>query len=272
MKPTGYLALTLAAALAASPLAAAETWTPWADLGKFKPDQKALIDARTERNPGSKKEYEVQLIAEGLGEAVNVDEYVVQITKLPTGMSKDAFFKHVRVNLNDFLDQFVSTFGPYDTADRTDWNEGRDAQLGTIMVFGIALPVLGTDDGAVVVSQTKNFQWTFSPVKDGFFGSFGTHPVAGNRQFGLREVAGRYEFYTRAFDRVYPTEVDPFEEEAFKGADDLWKSLQNKLVAYVNKNGGTATALTPTVPGGNDPDKKPQYSDVCKDATLNLKC
>lgn len=249
---------------------AEEVWAPWADLAKLKPSHAELIRARTDRG-WPKKDYKVQRVSKGTGAAVNVDEYAVQIDKLPDGMSEAALFKHIRVNLNTFLDQSVSPFEAFDSGDDTDWKSGTNPLLGTIMVFEIKVLVVGHDEAAVVVSEVGDLSWTFSPIEDGgVITGFGTHPVAGNRQFGMRKVGGKLQFYTRAFDRVYPSLIP--EGEAFGGADKLWRSLQANIVAFVNDSGGTATVLVPNVPGGNDPSKKPKYSEVCADTSLKLKC
>lgn len=267
---------TLSAALLSTAIlyatnACAEPWSPWADLASFKPDATTLKQARAGRGH-IQKDYEVQRIDDGEGDAINVDEYVVRIDALPTGKNKAQFFWHVRQNLNDFLDHSIATLRAFNSDDDGDWSSQSNALLGTIMVFVIKTPGMTHDNAAVVVSKTSAFSWVFSPIDDGLFGNFGTHPVAGNREFGLRQVDGHMEFYTRAFDRVYPIQVSLKEEAAFEGADKLWKSLQNKLEEYVKANGGVAKKLVPNVPGGTVPANKPQYSVVCSDSALKLTC
>jgi hypothetical protein len=249
----------------------AEVWSPWSDLAKFKPDAATLQQVRAGRGHVN-KDYKVQRIDDGDGIAINVDEYVVRIDKLPAGRNKAQFFWDVRKNLNDFFDHNVSTFGGYTTEDDGDWSSHSNALLGTIMVFVIKTSDMTHDDGAVVVSKTTDFSWIFSPIDDGLAGSFGTHPVAGNRQFGLRDVGRHMEFYTRAFDRVYPFQVKLAEQRAFEGADKLWKSFQSKLQVYVNAKGGSATVIAPNVPGGTVPATKPQYKVVCADPATQLRC
>lgn len=80
------------------------------------------------------------------------------------------------------------------------------------------------------------------------------------------------EFYTRAFDRVYPTQVSLNEKAAFEGANKLWKSFQTKLETFVKANGGSASKVAPNVPGGTVPSNKPQYAIVCADPAINLSC
>lgn len=265
------LAAVLSTTIICGTNARAEVWSPWADLASFKPDAATLKQARAGRGH-NQKDYEIQRIDDGDGDAINVDEYIVRIDALPQGKNKAQFFWHVRKNLNDFFDQNVSTFGGYNSDDDGDWGSQSEALLGTIMNFEIKTLGPLYDDGAVVVSKTSSFSWIFSPIDDGNAGSSGTHPVAGNREFGLREVGGHLEFYTRAFDRVYPLHVSLNESAAFEGADKLWKSFQNKLEKYVVANGGKATIILPIVPGGTVPAHKPQYAIVCSDRALKLKC
>lgn len=258
---------------------ASNPWDPWKDLGKLKPNAQKLQQERSKRGPKDTWDYTVQRVSKGSGQAINVDEYVVQINTLPTNLSKTRFYWHVRKNLNDFLNQDISSFAPLSSDDKSDWGSQMNALVGTLMKFEIKLTLGGVvhDTGAVVVSQSDDFTWTFSPIEGSFFGSIGTHPVAGNRQFGLRTRDGKLEFFTRAFDRFFPygilsDHLSLAEQRAFKWADTLWRSLQKNLVDYINNNGGSAVALPPTIPGGNNPAAKPQYKHVCKDVSLELAC
>lgn len=267
------LLFTVAAMWLAATPGQAEVWSDWIDLANHKPDAASLKKARADRGH-DEKDYEVQRIDNGTGSAVNIDEYVVRIDTLPSGMNKAKFFEHVRQNLNNFFDQSVASFDGFNSDDTDDWDKEGSALLGTIMVFQIStLGGLGNDEAAVVVSETSAFSWVFSPVTDGaLIAGFGDHPVAGNREFGLRDAGGHMEFYTRAFDRVYPSLVSAAEQTAFEGADKLWRSLQTKLETFVNSNGGSATKQSPNVPGGNVPANKPQYAVVCADPEVRLDC
>jgi len=257
----------------ASNAAAQQVWEPWIDLINFEAAASGLISARTKRGH-TEKSFEIQRIPKGTGEALNVDEYSVSISRLPNNWTPEQFFSHVRVNLNNYLDQNVAILSAYTSGDKTDWAKNTNPSLGILMEFEIETPAIN-DVAGVVVSRTSDLSWVFSPITDGVSdvtSDFGTHPVAGNRQFGLRKKDAGYEFFIRAADRVYPHHVDVFEDDAFKGADALWRSFQTKLVTYVNANGGTAKAMTPTVPGGNSAAKKPQWATVCKDSKINIGC
>lgn len=267
-RASGLAALMLT--FAAPTIAQSAELSLWSELFHFKPDAKTLIEARSKRLQAgdTEKKYEVQRIADGSGKYVNFDEYSITIDQMPVGMNKAGVFKYFRENLDSLLDTSVARFIPYAKSDVTDWKKS-PAQLGTIMIFEIKLGGGLDDKGAVVVSRASAETWIFSPIKSGIEpADFGTHPVAGNREFGIREMGGKVQIYTRAADRVYPTLVALAEGKAFSGADALWKSMQDKTKAYIEKNGGKATVNTPIAVGGLD--KKPAYTDVC--ATKGFDC
>lgn len=83
----------------------------------------------------------------------------------------------------------------------------------------------------------------FTPIKMPF--PIGTHPVAGNREFGLRPAGSGYVFYTQAADRAY--DLTPPERIVLDGAQSLWRSMQTKVAAFVNAHGGQATITGPVV-------------------------
>ena len=78
------------------------------------------------------------------------------------------------------------------------------------------------------------------------FSLTGTHPVSGNRDFGLKVDTDGWIFYTRGADRA--TEPAAFLASdilTFPKADQLWRSLQAKMAAYVIANGGAAQITPP---------------------------
>jgi len=97
--------------------------------------------------------------------------------------------------------------------------------------------------------------WRFSTVTIGSI-IIGTHPVAGNREFGLRaRPGGSYVFYTQATDRAF--DDLPSEDTVLNGAKDLWQAFQVNLRDFVQANGGRASAETPLV-------QQPLFEDVKK--------
>ena len=115
--------------------------------------------------------------------------------------------------------------------------------LGTIMLFHIEKWRVPIERGAVIVSKVTPRSWIFSPIKIGA-GIVGTHPVAGNREFGIKAADGGYVLYVRAADRPYDNL--PPESVVFEGADALWASYQALVAKFVNDNEGKATVVTPT--------------------------
>jgi V8-like Glu-specific endopeptidase len=176
----------------------------------------------------------VQAMTEAAG-ALNLDRYEVRVTALPPGWSDTSLLEHVRTHLNDFLDTDNSEFIPYTTGDDdVKWASG--SPVGTVL----KIDIVGPDNAAVVCSLQEARRWRFTTVTTEWSGE---HPVSGHREFGVRTDAdGAAVVYTRGADRA----TDGLGESiAFFGADHLWRSFQAKLVAFVNANGGAASAPAP---------------------------
>ena len=118
------------------------------------------------------------------------------------------------------------------------------------MRFDIAVSLFGIfpgqQDGSVLCTDQQNQSWIFSTI---YTSQDYSHPVSGNREFGLTSNAdGTYTFFTRGVDRVAELFDDLVEElpntaGAFEGGEEIWSSLQNNLKNFINdtENGGTAT-------------------------------
>lgn len=220
-------------------------WSPWKDLIGFAPDHPALVAARKARGRAPLV-FEVQRIENATKPVVNLDQFAVKIETLPTvggtKLTDGQLLEHVRKNLNSFFDPNVAKLGAHLPDDQTEWNKG--LVLGTIMLFHIFKWNVEIERGAVVVSMTSPRSWVFSPVKIGS-GIVGTHPVAGNREFGIRPEGTSHVLYVRAADRPYDT--IPPESVVFEGADALWSSFQTRVTKFINENGGKATAVAPVI-------------------------
>ena len=218
-------------------------WAAWKDLLNFAPDHEALSNMRAARGRPPLV-FEIQRIANAEKPVVNLDQFAVRIQTLPKiggSMATDIqLLSHVRTNLNDFFDPKVAQLAPHLPEDQTEWNQ--QATPGTIMLFHINKWGIPIERGAVIVSKVTPRSWIFSPVKIGA-GIIGTHPVAGNREFGIRSEGRAQVLYVRAADRPY--DKLPPEKVVFEGADALWTSFQERLVKFVNDNGGKATLVTP---------------------------
>jgi hypothetical protein len=233
----------------ARPASAVPAWADWQDLLNMLPDPGRLDAARAKRGR-AKVDYQIQRIEDAQGPHVNFDLYAVEIARLPSsGPSEpETLMTHIRQNLNAFFDPRYSVLVGYEDADAGDWAKLNPAPLGALMQFNIPARVLGLpleEQAAVIASASSATEWIFSPVTIG--SSFpGEHPVSGNRQFGTRTRGGTVEVYTRAADRTIDNNkiLPPSESDVFTGADNLWRSFQDRVVTYVNGHGGSAKAGT----------------------------
>ena len=173
---------------------------------------------------------------------INFDLYPVRIDRFPTVGGKvltpESFVKHVRLNINSFLDTSLSKFYPYSIPEAALW--GLDNPRGIVMKIDIPM-----DNAAVVVSEATKTGWVFSTVTTP---AHGTHPVSGHRNFFLAQRDGKYYFVVKGLDMLsYGAAglgVPIFGSVGYGKGDDLWKSLQNGLTKFINGNGGSATKET----------------------------
>lgn len=219
----------------------------WTRLLNTLPEPGLLNLERRTRNRGEAA-FEVQRIENGTGTHVNLDLYEVEITTPPTRgpTSQAQLLGYMRRNLNDFFAPSRGSFGPtwrY-PEDEADWKAPGPAPLGAIMLF--KAPAFGPthEEMGVITTASSDTMWIFTPVTIGPCCP-GKHPVAGNREFGVRVASnGRVHIYTRGADRVY-THIQPGESFVLEGGDALWRSWQAHVVAFINMNGGEAVAVPP---------------------------
>jgi hypothetical protein len=73
------------------------------------------------------------------------------------------------------------------------------------------------------------------------------HPVSGNRQFGYTPAdGGGCVFYTRGADRTTGLLDLAAMSVVYSSAHNLWLSFQSAVAAFVNSQGGSATAGSAT--------------------------
>jgi hypothetical protein len=183
---------------------------------------------------------------------INLDYYPVRIAAMPTSgnitMQAGQLLEHLRRNLNLFLNNTPDgcTFFPYDPViDTAAWLPPflETAFPGAVLTIDIFINRVNFEDGSVVLSEITSDYWIFSTL---YTPNDFNHPVSGNRQFGFVPTgAGEFLFYTRGADRVTTWIDDLNAERVFGGANQLWRSLQIKLAAFVNSNGGLATIEPP---------------------------
>lgn len=211
-------------------------------------------------------DWQVQQLSEANGTKVNMDYFSVTVSTLPGGMSAQDLFEHIRANMpttdsTTFLNEEIAALEVYpDLPDEEElWLS--DNPLSSILSFQITDPVLGfnVNDGSVITSDYETgspaSHWTFTTIKTP---EDWRHPVTGNRKFGFKvNPNGTYTFYTRGVDRVTSWLDTGIQlslnamgkligreglDLAFNTADDLWASYLDRMVAYIEANGGSATS------------------------------
>ena len=207
----------------------------------------------------------LQAITNAEGIAINLDNFSVFMDALPIvngkRMTINEFTEHIRLNMNLHVDTKFSSFEPHPSTgvdEAAKWQSSNP--LGAVIAIGIPI-----DQCSVIVSEYapgyESSGWTFSTIHDPLNGD---HPVSGTRVFGCYETAGGYVFYTQGADRLtnygqaligLVTKAAAGKELQFTQADQLWKSLQTKVAAFVNSHGAHATINPPIT-------NRPKWSDV----------
>jgi len=184
-------------------------------------------------------------------------------------------FDEIRLNFPDYADGelTVEITGPdYDV--ETTWSFfGNDfddywntsSPLKSILSIDTkaSLPIFITDDATVICSSyDEGCCWVFSTVFADNFGvnsNNGSHPVSGNRQFGLKDLGnGKYEFYIKAADRARISWAaagmgmilggNNASDIFFQITDKAWDNLTNNIVNKINNPG---VGLTPGIASQN---------------------
>lgn len=189
----------------------------------------------------------------GMGARLNMDLFPVNITSMPNKPNGQKythaeFFDYFRKNINQFAEKFEPIQDThYGIDDIALWFSNNP--LGALIHIKIPL-----DDGTVVCSGYWTNSWMFSTVKaplDWYHD--GVYPVAGNRLFSyyIDPTDNAMYIYTRGVDRVSHNFSNTaivtnhiLESMAFKGADNLWEDMQDKLSNYVSTHGGAANKVT----------------------------
>ena len=77
----------------------------------------------------------------------------------------------------------------------------------------------------------------------------GTHPVAGNRRFGIiPHTKKNYEFYIMGVDRMWDrAALIPLlnlDRLGFSTADELWSKIQENMITYIDSKDGNASLFS----------------------------
>ncbi len=263
-----------------------EDISPWIDLASF-------VIPNEAKNRLLSLGWKNQDIDQGNSWKVNLDYHSVKIDQLPDingdgTATPQEFLDEIRLNFPSYADaqfEVIINNGPnFDVAAtwsffQNDFNDfwNTNSPETTIVEIdtesnpdgaGSWLPSGLTDDATVICSSYDNgCCWVFSTiwVTDPGIYSNGSHPVSGNRQFGLKEQGdGKYEFYIKAADRsriniilalLAPKTGNNATDIFFAITDASWNSLTSNIVALVNSKGGIASQNEPVI-------IRPRWNDV----------
>jgi hypothetical protein len=215
-----------------------------------------------------------QPIEYGLGDC-NMDCYLVDIlTPPPTlnggAFSPEALLTHIRTHLNDFLDPTCVWNEPLNDTEKSLWQSGspRGALHRFYMGGKTNDPGQHMADACVVCTDSASDHWIFSTLQvpvvpnlpwpaAGTLSVNGTHPVNGNRRFGVgvrkagEKWSSRYKdripvrdqdtifFYTRGVDRCSNGVFQAMSSTVFGGGHACWMGLQKKIAHFLEGQGAT---------------------------------
>ncbi|QQQ26915.1 hypothetical protein [Chryseobacterium indoltheticum] len=200
---------------------------------------------------------------------VNMDYFSVRIDKMPTFSYQTAdagmLFKKIRDNfltLSKGKVTFESNcksstingnweFLPYPPNYKNElniWEKQLGFSIFIIKAGGGFKETIGGDHGAVLESEISQNSWIFTTI---FTPKSGTQPFSGHRQFGIhQDKDGNYRFFTRAIDRIWPSEMILYlkdKECTIKDyliiADATWHNLIKNVSQFINDNYGKTTIM-----------------------------
>ncbi|MBD0377347.1 MAG: hypothetical protein ICV51_17180, partial [Flavisolibacter sp.] len=208
----------------------------WAYLLKFKvPD--TMVAKLKARNMS------VQYVHnESYSNDLNIDFYRLRIDKYPTvngvQLNAQSMIKYIRLNINKLVDTSYCDFNPLNsTIDLPIWLS--DDPTGAVL----KLDIKGPDNASVVVSFAQPHGWRFTTVTTP---DTGRHPVSGHREFFIAKdpATGGTYFVIKGLDMMSTGLAGlgfPIGGWwGFRQADFLWKSMREKVMAFINLNGGRA--------------------------------
>ena len=189
--------------------------------------------------------FHLQTIEDGYGD-INTDLYVLDIPKLPNGVTIQQLFEDIRRNFTELITGGNLPFTnvnlmPYSEFDRTVWNSNNP--IGAAMDFDTLL-----DTSTVITTEYSldDTFWTFTTVRSvDHLGHF----VSGHRQFRLIDNEnGTYSFEIRGADRL-GQQIDKIANNMIQiiesdllfkyAADDTWKNLMETLENFIKQKLGS---------------------------------
>ena len=223
--------------------------SPWKDMANFSAPTSQYVTANLRGNSVTP-----QPMSRASGDQMSYDYYSVTINQLPTNMSMEDVFNHIKINFADFKKGATTTekFGPSKASEQIQWSS--DNPLTSIMRF-VVNPDLCCDmdmirEGMAVMATNytinkNSMSWVFTPVHSDQNGDYG-HPLAGHRQFGITNNGnGAYTFFTRGIDTPYGFLDNRSSADIFAGAHQLWTNVMNNVSNYINTKGGSSRINRP---------------------------
>lgn len=217
-----------------------------------------------------------------MSEKVNMDYFSVRIDELPKFADGNIIrlYKKIRENFLTLSKGNVSfdshsepfhnnvngkwEFKPYPKEDNPEYEKEQlrrwRGELGSTVIFieaggGLVEDWIG-DSGAVLESECEPFEmcWIFTTIVTE---KSKTQPFSGHRQFGIhRDEEGKYRFFARAIDRIWPTPTivnlsmrrkDFAVKDYLTIADSTWKNLIKNVSQFIVSNGGKTTIMEPEI-------------------------
>ncbi|MBK8442742.1 MAG: hypothetical protein IPL35_04710 [Sphingobacteriales bacterium] len=181
------------------------------------------------------------------GTLINFDYYGVKMSELPNKPNTNTPFtmfelqEYIRKNYYFFANTGGTGYNYHNaTTDPPIW-------LSSNPVTAMFDFTITGDDGSVICAQNTECCWIFSTIQtplDINGNGTGSHPVSGNRQFGIKlNTDGTYEFYTKGIDRSNSFFSYLTESITFSAADEFWQGVQDKIAQFVIDNGGEISFL-----------------------------
>lgn len=193
------------------------------------------------------KSFRQQTIENGFGK-INVDQYELNILKLPTGMTPQQLFEEIRLNFDELITggniPLVTEvqFEPYSQEDGITWNSSNP--LGAAMDFDTPF-----DTSTVIATEysLEDTFWTFTTYRS--IDHLG-HFVSGHRQFRLRyNNDGTFTFLIRGADRLGQL-IDLVGNSVGDGdflfrqaGDKTWKNVMKSLQDFITSKPGSRTGV-----------------------------
>jgi hypothetical protein len=257
----GLIGTIFVLSVLAMPGEAAQCFTPLSDRTSRNPADFQDLAKNTDAVPMPGVVRFLPLIASDT-KAVNIDFYYIKFTRPRTG-TPEALFKELRLNYNAFAEGSAKDFGfePYaGSNDSSDpirkknaalWQQ--DVPLKAVMSFKLDTPLPATKFSAnrlvrAIIHKRGDLQVTCATRTDFVFSTQesqqgGSHPVSGNRGFGLVDNGdGTWMFYSKAVDRrtgMIENSIGEkvFRQDVFCLGHKFWLLFYSDMRGYLETKG-----------------------------------